>query len=121
MSGKQNCCNYLLKSFCGNNAQLNKNAYCMCDDDNNVEMATACKMAFLSSVTSESIRSLIERQRLAWSDERDDDNDTDAMLQYGRLIVTEDIERGIVESGATERALEMIMTELEKDNEHGAL
>jgi hypothetical protein len=93
----------------------------MCDDDNDVELAAACKMAILPSVTSESIRSLIERQRLAWSDEQDDDNDTNTMLQYGRLIVTEDVERGIVESGAMERALEMIMTELQKDNDDGAL
>ncbi|KAL7506226.1 hypothetical protein ACHAXN_003487, partial [Cyclotella atomus] len=83
--------------------------------------AMTCKMAFLPSVTSESIQSLIERQRLAWSDEQDDDNDTNAMLQYGRLIVTEDVERGNVESGTMERALEMIMTELQKDNDDGAL
>ncbi|KAL7506799.1 hypothetical protein ACHAXN_005816 [Cyclotella atomus] len=81
----------------------------MCDDDNDVEMATACKMAFLPSVTSERIRSLIERQRLAWSDEGEDNDTDDAMLQYGRLVVTEDVERGIVETGATEHALEMIM------------
>jgi hypothetical protein len=61
----------------------------MCDDDNDVEMATACKMAFLPSVTLERIRSLIERQRLAWSDEGEDNDTDDAMLQYGRLVVTE--------------------------------
>ncbi|KAL3765506.1 hypothetical protein ACHAWO_011104 [Cyclotella atomus] len=119
MSGKRNCCDYLLKRFCGQNPQLKKNAYCMCDDDNDVEMATACKMAFLPSVTSESIRSLIERQRQAWNDGGDDDNT--AVPRFGRLFVTEDIERGIVETGATERALELIMTELQNDNDDEAL
>ncbi|KAL3784484.1 hypothetical protein ACHAWO_004313 [Cyclotella atomus] len=66
----------------GYNAPV-KNAYCMYVAITMLEMATACKMAFLPSVTSERIRSLIERQRLAWSDEGDDDDTDDAMLQYG--------------------------------------
>lgn len=102
MSGKKNCCDYLVKRFCGSDARLSTNAYCMCDDDNDVEMATNCKIAYLPSVTSDSIKRLIERQR----------NDDD-VLEYGKMIVMEDIESGIVDTKATERALEMILNELQ--------
>ena len=100
MSGKKNCCEYLVKRFLGDNAELKMNAYCMCDDDNDIEMASACRTAFLPSVTSESIREMAESQN------KD--------KEQGKLVIVEDFDNGIVDTAATERALEMILEELQQ-------
>ncbi len=73
---------------------LKTNAYCLCDDDNDIEMALACRAAYLPSVTSESMRSL-------------------ATSEENSLIVTADETNGIVESIATEAALRALMEELQ--------
>ncbi|KAL7476775.1 hypothetical protein ACHAW6_002612 [Cyclotella cf. meneghiniana] len=112
MSGKKNCCAYLAQRFLAKNSSddesvlsssslLKNRAFCLCDDDNDIEMALACRAAFLPSVTSESIRKRLEMQR-----------DDDGVQQHGRLVVTEDVDEGVVETRATERALEMILKEL---------
>jgi hypothetical protein len=112
MSGKKNCCAYLAQRFLGKNSNdderahsssslLKNRAFCLCDDDNDIEMALACRTAFLPSVTSETIRKRLEMQSA-----------DDGMQQHGRLVVTEDVEEGVVETRATERALEMILKEL---------
>ena len=44
MSGKKNCCEYLVKQFSGGDAKLNTNAYCMCDDDNDIEIKNGYSM-----------------------------------------------------------------------------
>ena len=64
----------------------------MCDDDNDAEMALACRGAYLPSVTSESMRELARAE--------------------GRMVVTEDVKGGIVEERAMEAALEAILEEL---------
>lgn len=101
MSGKKNVCDYLIRRFiktCSNckddSITLKSHACCLCDDDNDVEMALACRTAYLPSVTSESMRRLANENR--------------------NVIVTETEERK--ESHATEAALEMILNDILKSN-----
>jgi hydroxymethylpyrimidine pyrophosphatase-like HAD family hydrolase len=101
MSGKKNVCDYLIRKFiktCSNGEDesitLKSHAYCLCDDDNDVEMALACRTAYLPSVTSESMRRLASESK--------------------NVIVTETEERK--ESLATEAALEMILNDIFKSN-----
>lgn len=105
MSGKKKCCEYLVQKFLGSDQDaaslLSTRAFCMCDDDNDIEMALACKTAFLPSITSESIRQRVNDRQVV-----------DGVEKYGQLLVTEDVDVGVVETGATERALEMILAEL---------
>jgi hypothetical protein len=72
---------------------LKTHAYFLCDDDNDIELATACIAAYLPSVTSESIRTL-------------------ATTKNSSLIIVENASKGIVESRATEAGLEAIIEEL---------
>lgn len=118
ISGKRNCAEYLLHKFLGDDedddgggkvettggrrqrtVSLKTHAYCMCDDDNDAEMAMACRAAYLPSVTSESMRALATNL---------DDYDHS-------LIVVEDVSRGIVECIATEAALEAIIERVSSD------
>ncbi|KAL7523805.1 hypothetical protein ACHAXR_000337, partial [Thalassiosira sp. AJA248-18] len=73
ISGKKKCVEYLVQQFLREeggegeeNAQttisLQTHAFCLCDDDNDIEMALACRAAYLPSVTSESIRNLVSSQ-----------------------------------------------------------
>lgn len=100
MSGKKNVCDYLIRKFfpCDNgndeSITLKSHACCLCDDDNDVEMALACRIAYLPSVTSESMRRLANENR--------------------NVIVTETEERK--ETLATEAALEMILNDMLKSN-----
>jgi hypothetical protein len=82
----------------------------MCDDDNDIEMAVACRAAYLPSVTSESMRAL------ATNDDDDDDDDDDDNGDYS-LVIVEDAPRGIIESLATEAALEAIIERVSSDND----
>jgi len=96
MSGKKNVCDYLLRKFFNNHDEtisLKTHACCLCDDDNDVEMALACGKAYLPSVTSESIQKLVS--------------------ENGHMIVTENVDEGKVESFATEAALEMILKDIQ--------
>eukprot|EP01082_Thalassiosira_pseudonana_P003932 g2661.t1 g2661 contig12:565928-567211(+) len=107
MSGKKNACDYLIQRFLGGDeareVSLKTHAFCLCDDDNDIEMAQACRTAFLPSVTSESIQRIVDSQI--------DNDDGDA---NGKLIVTEDVDRNCTETRATEAALELILDELTK-------
>jgi len=131
MSGKRNCAEYLMHKFLStrsNNVDddcidivggeeeherirsettdssgsqlppvpvsLKTNAYFLCDDDNDIELAMACIAAYLPSVTSESIRTL-------------------ATTENSSLIIMEDTSKGIVDSFATEAALEAIIEVVE--------
>lgn len=100
MSGKKNVCEYIFRKFfpCGNvndeSISLKSHACCLCDDDNDVEMALACRNAYLPSVTSESMRKLARENR--------------------NVIVTET--EGRIESLATEAALEMILNDVINSN-----
>lgn len=119
MSGKKNGAEYLVRKLLQQQSEiedandtkqqsqapssisLKTNAYCLCDDDNDIEMALASKRAYLPSITSDSIRKLVNQQH-------DEDEG-----RISSLIVTEDKETGIVETLATEAALEAIIKELE--------
>jgi len=41
--------------------KISEDAICFCDDDNDIEMALACKYAFLPSLTSESIKETVSK------------------------------------------------------------
>ena len=64
ISGKRNACRYLAGKFVasdvGPDDLLSKRAVCICDDDNDLEMALACRHAFIPGITSESMRQAIE-------------------------------------------------------------
>eukprot|EP00540_Astrosyne_radiata_P017927 CAMPEP_0116841744 /NCGR_PEP_ID=MMETSP0418-20121206/11117_1 /TAXON_ID=1158023 /ORGANISM="Astrosyne radiata, Strain 13vi08-1A" /LENGTH=346 /DNA_ID=CAMNT_0004472249 /DNA_START=182 /DNA_END=1222 /DNA_ORIENTATION=+ len=56
-SGKKNCCDYVAAKFLGTTeAAALGHALCLCDDDNDLEMALACRHAYVPSVTSDSMR-----------------------------------------------------------------
>lgn len=40
---------------------LHNHAVCICDDDNDVEMASACRHAFIPEISSENMAALIEK------------------------------------------------------------
>lgn len=40
---------------------LRENAVCLCDDDNDLEMALACKRAFVPGISSTSMAQIIEQ------------------------------------------------------------
>lgn len=69
-------------------------AICLCDDDNDIEMAMACNKAFLPSVASFSMLTLVRENP-------------------GKLIVTEREHEGIVKSRASESALQHVLREVE--------
>ncbi|CAB9504674.1 expressed unknown protein [Seminavis robusta] len=66
-SGKLNCCRYvanklLLLDNSNNNAEediLSKHCVCLCDDDNDLEMALACQHAFIPGISSTSMANVI--------------------------------------------------------------
>jgi len=66
-SGKKNCCLYLASKFfpedCkdATNDFLLNNAVCMCDDDNDLEMALACRHAYLPEISSQSMRETVDK------------------------------------------------------------
>ena len=94
MSGKKNVCDYLLRKFLDKHEEpisLKSHACCLCDDDNDVEMALACRKAYLPSITSESMQKLVS--------------------ENSDMIVTQNADEGKVESLATEAALEMVLKE----------
>ena len=96
MSGKKNVCDYLLRKFFDNHdgtISLKSHAYCLCDDDNDVEMALACRKAYLPSITSDSMKALAS--------------------ENGDMIVTENAAEGTVETYATEVALEMLLNDIQ--------
>jgi len=72
---------------------LASSSLCVCDDDNDIPLATACRKAFLPTISSQSIKDLVESSK-------------------DRIIVTEDIPKGIVGHLATEAALQRVLEEV---------
>jgi len=70
---------------------LQNNALCLCDDDNDMEMAMSCHHAFLPGISSKSMKDMVSENA-------------------GQFTVTEtkDIEGAL----ATERALELLLKRL---------
>ncbi|KAL3915588.1 MAG: hypothetical protein SGARI_008152 [Bacillariaceae sp.] len=56
-SGKRNCCQYLANEW---HVNMGKEAVCICDDDNDLEMAVACSQAFIPALTSTSVEEFVE-------------------------------------------------------------
>jgi len=57
-------CQYLAEKYCpdaDDETVLLDHAVCLCDDDNDVEMASACRHAYIPAVTSENMSSLIDK------------------------------------------------------------
>ena len=57
-------CQYLAEKFCPDSNEdsvLHDHAVCICDDDNDVEMASACRHAYIPSISSENMSALIEK------------------------------------------------------------
>ncbi len=103
ISGKKNGCDYLVRKFLQGSASnygLKSRAFCMCDDDNDIEMALACRAAFFPGVTSESVRRIVEELRGS---------------DVARLVVTEDVGKGVIEADATEAALNLLLKEVRKE------
>jgi len=64
-SGKRNCCLYLASKFFPESDSsiiefVSKHAVCLCDDDNDLEMAMACRRAFIPEITSATMKAAIE-------------------------------------------------------------
>ncbi len=72
------------------NLLLAEKAVCMCDDDNDLEMATACSRAFIPSITSQSMQDAIRKQP-------------------SHFILTEKKDAQIIETAATEAAINLIL------------
>lgn len=99
-SGKKNCCVYLAKKFAVEENGIRKDfsdteclqrAICLCDDDNDIEMAMACRVSYLPSVSSSSIASI-------------------AAKYPAKFIITE--EDLIVSTAATEAALHQVIGDI---------
>ena len=73
---------------------LKSRAICLCDDDNDIEMAVACKKSFLPGITSLSMLDLVRENPR-------------------KIIVTERLDEGIVKTRASEEALECVLKEIE--------
>lgn len=57
-------CQYLAEKFYPDEEKsvlLSEKALCICDDDNDIEMAMACKHAFIPSISSKSMADLIRQ------------------------------------------------------------
>lgn len=86
-SGKRNCCQYLADSL---KHDIAKESVCICDDDNDLEMALACAHAYIPALTSESMIRCI---------------------QLNPRQFTQTVQAGVVEETlATEAALRLIRT-----------
>lgn len=98
-SGKKRCCEYLAAKFLGDQEEedhhhhhlLSSSCVCLCDDDNDVEMALACRHAYVPSVTSDSMERTVRRHA-------------------DRMTVT--CGDGTTGMDATERALELVLRTL---------
>jgi hypothetical protein len=54
----------LAEKFCpdaNDETLLHDHAVCLCDDDNDIEMARACRHAYIPQITSENMAALIEK------------------------------------------------------------
>ena len=57
-------CQYLAEKYCPNaddETVLRNHAVCLCDDDNDVEMAIACRHAYIPAITSDNMATTIAK------------------------------------------------------------
>jgi hydroxymethylpyrimidine pyrophosphatase-like HAD family hydrolase len=81
-SGKRNCCRYIADKL---GINISTESACICDDDNDVEMALACSHSYVPLLTSESMRKTMEENPTkftsTWQDGRTAIEATEAALQ----------------------------------------
>lgn len=71
-----------------------KHSVCLCDDDNDLEMALACGHAFVPGISSDSMeQTVLENQ--------------------SQITVTGGLDTGLEGTSATERALDLIVAQIE--------
>lgn len=97
-SGKKNCCAFLARHFqeqtiSMNDEELLKSCVCLCDDDNDLEMAHACGKVYLPALTSDSMRDAVKNNR-------------------HRFFVTENVFENVTKTRATECALAQVVQEM---------
>lgn len=80
-------CIYLCNVFGGES--LSESSICLCDDDNDIEMALACSHAFLPAITSSSMRAAVD-------------------TNLSHFTITYDEVRNVSETAATDEALDII-------------
>ena len=83
-------CQYVARKLCTEVTVLHENALCLCDDDNDIEMALACKRAFVPGIRSTSMAQIIEKNG-------------------GKITVTGGIGNLDEGTNATERALNQVL------------
>ena len=57
-------CHYLAEKFCpdlDDETLLRAHAVCLCDDDNDIEMASACRHAYIPDITSPNMAATIAK------------------------------------------------------------
>ena len=86
-------CAYLAQRFTKSNNALSKHAICLCDNDNDLEMALACQHAFVPGMSSKSMADVIR-------------------VHPDQLTLTDDLEG----THATEKALELTLERIHHDN-----
>ena len=87
---RRDSCQYVAKKLCAMEIALDQNALCLCDDDNDLEMALACRHAFVPGISSASMGQVVKENG-------------------NKITVTGgigDLEEG---TGATERALAAVL------------
>jgi len=105
-SGKKNCCEYLAHHFSDvrrsadsphstTDDYIMKRCICLCDDDNDLEMAMACGTVFLPSISSLSMKHA-------------------AKFFPDQIFIMENKKEGITETRATERALSHALIEFQR-------
>ena len=83
-------CQYVSRKLCNDEMVLGENAVCMCDDDNDLEMALACRYAFAPGISSESMAQVVK-------------NNGNNIIATGGV---DGLEEG---TSATERALDAVL------------
>lgn len=88
-------CLYLANNFLGSSDQLATHGVCLCDDDNDLDMALACRHAYIPSVTSDSMAKAIQNHPT-------------------RFTTTFDSFNVVAGTASTEAALEAVLTIMER-------
>ena len=83
-----------MRKLCNETTSLSQHAVCVCDDDNDLEMALACKHAFVPGISSESMAQVLMKN-------------SDQITVTGGIG---DLDEG---TGATERALDQVLKSLQ--------
>lgn len=124
-SGKKNCCKYLAKKFCGDynngndisNTLLDRYCVCLCDDDNDMEMALSCRHAYIPSVTSNTMANTIRKvpkQFTVTCHNNDNDKDDSKINNNDNDNTKVQICEGDCQS--TENALNQVLQVIKKNN-----